>query len=167
MKDFSKKWNSSTKPNKQRKFRFNAPLHIRGKLMSAHLSKELRTKYGMRSLRLRVGDKVRVMRGQFKRSEGKVEEVNLTTYKVYISKVEHTKRDGTKARYPIVPSNLMIVEINESKRRLQKTPKVAQKAKSEVKKEVKSKELDTPKAVTEKAQTSKPKKSVKSEAKKE
>jgi len=112
MKEFSRSWVSSKKPNKQRKYRFNAPLHIRGDFMNAHLSKELRTKYGIRALRLRVGDKVRIMRGQFKRQEGKIEEVNMKNLKVYISKIEHVKRDGTKARYPIEPSNLLLVELN-------------------------------------------------------
>jgi large subunit ribosomal protein L24 len=121
MKKFSSSWISSKKPNKQRKYRFNAPLHIRGEFMNVHLSKELRQKYGIRALRVRVGDKVRIMRGQFKKSEGKVEEVNMKSLKVYIAKVEHIKRDGTKARYPIQPSNLLLVELNtDDKKRLSK-----------------------------------------------
>ena len=47
-KDFSKSWKSSRQPRKQRKYVFNAPLHIRHKLVSANLSKELRKKYGKR-----------------------------------------------------------------------------------------------------------------------
>jgi large subunit ribosomal protein L24 len=121
MKKFSSSWISSKKPNKQRKYRFNAPLHIRGEFMNVHLSKELRQKYGIRAIRVRVGDKVRIMRGQFKKSEGKVEEVNMKSLKVYISKIEHIKRDGTKARYPIQPSNLLLVELNtDDKKRLSK-----------------------------------------------
>jgi large subunit ribosomal protein L24 len=112
MKTFSKSWISSKKPNKQRKYRFNAPLHIRGSFLNAHLSKELHSKYGIRAIRVRTGDKVRIMRGQFKKTEGKVEEIDMKRLKVYIAKVEHVKRDGTKARYPIEPSNLLIVELN-------------------------------------------------------
>lgn len=119
MKDFSKSWNKSIKPNKQRKFRFKAPLHIKGNLLNSHLSKELREKYKIRSLRVRTGDKVRILRGQFKKTEGKVEEVSVKTLKVYVSKIEHTKKDGSKARYPINPSNLMIVDLNlDDKRRI-------------------------------------------------
>ncbi|MEM4637594.1 MAG: 50S ribosomal protein L24 [Candidatus Woesearchaeota archaeon] len=114
---FSKKWNSSKKPNKQRKFRFNAPLHIKGKFLNAHLSKELRKKYNKRSLRIRVGDKVRILRGQFKKQEGKVEEVDVKKSIIYVSKIEHIKRDGTKARYPIQPSNVMLIELAEEKKR--------------------------------------------------
>jgi large subunit ribosomal protein L24 len=134
-KDFSASWISSTKPNKQRKYRFNAPLHIRGSFLNVHLSKELRQKYSMRSLRVRVGDKVRIMRGQFKKQEGKVEEADLRNSKIYISKVEHTKRDGTKARYPIDPSNVMIVELDaEDKRRLAKQVKTPKKEKPKIEK---------------------------------
>ena len=112
MKTFSTAWVSSKKPNKQRKYRYNAPLSIRGSFLNVHLSKELRTKYGIRALRVRTGDKVRIMRGQFKKQEGKIEEVNVKRLKVYIAKIEHVKRDGTKARYPIEPSNLLLVELN-------------------------------------------------------
>lgn len=128
-KQFSRNWNSSTKPNKQRKFRFKAPLHIKGTFLNAHLSKDLRTKYSMRSIRIRSGDKVRILRGQFKKQEGKVEEVNVTKSVIFISKIEHVKRDGTKARYPIQPSNVMIIELNtDDKRRFkEKTVKTIKK----------------------------------------
>jgi large subunit ribosomal protein L24 len=133
MKTFSKSWVSSKKPNKQRKYRFNAPLNIRGAFLHSHLSKELHQKYGVRALRVRVGDKVRIMRGQFKKQEGKIEEVNVRNLKVYIAKIEHVKRDGTKARYPIDPSNLLLVELNtDDKKRLENL-------KGENKKEVKPK----------------------------
>jgi large subunit ribosomal protein L24 len=132
MKRFSKSWISSKKPNKQRKYRFNAPLNIRGSFLNAHLSKELHEKYGIRALRVRVGDKVRIMRGQFKKQEGKVEEVNVKHLKVYIAKIEHVKRDGSKARYPIEPSNLLLVELNtDDKKRLTDIKKSDTKVKTE------------------------------------
>jgi large subunit ribosomal protein L24 len=149
MKEFSKSWISSKKPNKQRKYRYNVPLHMRGNLLNTHLSKELRQKYHLRAIRVRVGDRVRIMRGQFKKQEGKIEEVNMKKLKVYISKIEHIKRDGTKARYPIEPSNLLIVELNtDDKKRFH-----SQKEKTEKKESVK---VESPK--TEK----KPKTEVKS-----
>lgn len=133
MKTFSRAWVSSKKPNKQRKYRFNAPLHIRGEFLNVHLSKELRQKYNIRALRARVGDKVRIMRGQFKKQEGKVEEVNVKKLKVYIAKIEHIKRDGTKARYPIEPSNLMLVELNTDDKQRLGSQKKAEKAEGKVK----------------------------------
>ncbi len=111
-KKFSKSWKSSKQPRKQRKYRANAPLHIRHKLMAAHLSKELRKKHMKRSFPVRKGDKIRVLRGQFKGTIGEIEEINLRKYKVYIKGVEIDKGEGRKIRYPIPPSNLIILTLN-------------------------------------------------------
>lgn len=45
---------------KQRKAHFNAPSHIRRRIMSAPLSKDLRQKYGVRSIPIRKDDEVQV-----------------------------------------------------------------------------------------------------------
>lgn len=111
-KKFSIKWKSSTQPRKQKKFRFNAPLHIKNKFMSVHLSKELRAKYKRRNTTVRKGDTVKILRGQFKKKSGKVDKVDLKKTKVYIQGIEVSKKDGTKAFYPFQPSNLMIIELN-------------------------------------------------------
>ncbi|ASJ11834.1 MULTISPECIES: 50S ribosomal protein L24 [Thermococcus] len=99
-------------PKKQRKFLYNAPLHLRSKIMAATLSPELRNKYGVRSLPIREGDKVRVMRGDFKGKEGKVLEVDLKRYRIHIEGVTQKKVDGTEVFYPIHPSNVMIIDLN-------------------------------------------------------
>ena len=109
---FSSSWGTSTQPRKQRKYRFNAPLHIKQKFMRAHLSKELRKKYSKRNFSLRKGDNVKIMRGQFRNKHGKIERVNLKGTFVYITGIEVAKRDGTKTLFPIHPSNLMITELN-------------------------------------------------------
>jgi len=104
-------WVGSKQPRKQRKYRYNAPLHIKGKFMIAHLVKNLREKYQLRSLRVRTGDKVRVLRGQYKGHEGKVERVDVKKTRLFISKVDFLKKDGaTRVPYPVSPSNVMIVE---------------------------------------------------------
>ncbi len=114
MKTFSKAWISSKKISKQRKYRSNAPLHIKGKFLSAHLSKELKQKYGKRSLRIRKGDKVKIAVGTHKNKNGTVEKVNVKQSKIYITGVETVKKDGSKSLYPIQPSNLIITELNLS-----------------------------------------------------
>jgi len=111
-KDFSNKWIKSKQPRKQRKYSYNAPLHIRGKFMSAHLSKELMKKYNRRSIKVRKGDKVTILRGQFKKKAGRIERVDLKKTKVYITGIEMIKKDGTKVFYPIHPSNLIVTELN-------------------------------------------------------
>lgn len=112
MKAWSKSWKSSKKARKQRKYRFNAPLHIKRKFVSSHLSKELRQKYNRRNVTVNKGDKVKVVRGQFKGHVGKVEEMNIKNSKIFISGIEIQKRDGSKTRYPIHPSNVIITELN-------------------------------------------------------
>jgi len=117
-KTFLKSWVKSVQPRKQRKFRHNAPLHIKRNFLSAHLSNELRKKYNTRSVIVRTGDKVKVMRGDFKGIEGKVEKVSVVYSKVYLSRVAYSKKDGSKINVPFEASNLMIVELGETKKRL-------------------------------------------------
>ena len=112
MKEFSKAWKSSKNPGKQRKYRIKSPLHIKRKLLSAHLSKELRKRYGKRNIVLRKGDKVKVLSGQFKKHENKVEIINITKSRIFVNGIEITKKDGSKKQVAIHPSNLMITELN-------------------------------------------------------
>ena len=121
MAHFSSSWKSSRKPGKQRKYRLNAPLHIKSSLASAHLSKELRKIYGKRSATVRKGDKVRVLRGQFKKQEGKVERVDLKNIKVFVAGIEFTRRDGTKKQLALHPSSMMIIELNTDDKLRQKS----------------------------------------------
>lgn len=133
-KEFSTNWKASKQPRKQRKYRHNAPLHIKRKFFGSHLSKELRQKHGIRSISVRKGDKVKVMRGSFRGKTGNVERLNSKNIKAYITGIERIKKDGSKVLLPIHPSNLMIIELNlDDKKRL--TKKEEQKVtKQEVKK---------------------------------
>jgi large subunit ribosomal protein L24 len=118
--EFSPTWNSSSKPKKQRKYCQNAPLHLKRKLLGAHLSPELRTKHAKRSLVVRKGDKVKVMRGEFTGHIGNVDRVDTGKSRVYIRGVEKSKKDGTKIFVGIHPSKLMILEIKlQDKKRVQ------------------------------------------------
>src|SRR3989344_23595 len=117
MKTFARSWKSSSKPRKQRKYVVYLPLHLRKKLMSAHLSKDLREKHNRRNIPVRVGDKVRIMRGEFRKREGAIERVNRKTSRIYIAGVERSKKDGTKAKVPLHPSNVLVVELNAAKGR--------------------------------------------------
>lgn len=102
----------SAKPRKQRKELYAAPLHRLAKLMSAHLSPELREKYGRRTFPVRVGDKVKIMRGDFKGVEGKVTNVDRERQMVYVENVTTKKADGTTVNRPIHVSKIMITELN-------------------------------------------------------
>lgn len=109
----------SIKPRKQRNWREHAPLHMRTRLLAAHLAKDLRAQYKRRALPVRVGDRVKILRGQFKAAEGRIERVDKRRLKVFVAKAEQFKKDGSKVLYPLEPSNLLIVQLAaEDKRRL-------------------------------------------------
>jgi len=96
MKNKNIKLKSSKSPRKQRKFLFSAPLHVRSRHIVSHLCEELRKKFKRRSLRVRVGDKVKVLRGQFKSKSGKVERIDTKKGRAFITGIESVKKDGSK-----------------------------------------------------------------------
>ncbi len=102
----------SHKPSKQRKYLYNAPLHHRGRIMSAHLSSDLRERYGVRSLPVRKGDRVRVIRGDYKGTEGEVISVDRKGYRIAIKGLIRKKTDGTEIPIPIHPSNVVITKLD-------------------------------------------------------
>jgi ribosomal protein uL24 len=50
-KQFSTHWKASSQPRKKRKYVAKAPIHIKRRLLSANLSKEIRKKQGIRNAR--------------------------------------------------------------------------------------------------------------------
>lgn len=110
----------STKPRKQRKFLYTAPLHLKRKILASHLSKELREKYKRRALSLRKGDEVQVMRGKFKGKTGKIARVNYKKYRVYIEGITRKRTVGTEAQVGVHPSKLKIINLNLDDKRRQK-----------------------------------------------
>lgn len=107
------------RPSKQRKAHYQSPLHRKHKMLSAHLSKELRAQLKTRNLPVRKGDEVKVMRGKFKGTTGKVSKVNTKRLKVYIDNVKRNKVSGEEVHVPINPSKLLIVNavMDDPKRR--------------------------------------------------
>ncbi len=103
----------SKQPRKQRKRVYDAKLHQRHKFLHATLSKELREKYGKRAIRVRKGDKVKVMRGNYAGHTGKVLEVDMKKLVIYVDGVTVKKANGEEVAKPVHPSNVMIVEIGE------------------------------------------------------
>ena len=99
-------------PGKQRKKLFNAPAHIRHKQMAAPLSRELSASKGAKTLPVRKGDTVRIMRGDNKGFEGKVSRVDLKKYRLYMEGLTREKVDGTNIFLPIHPSKVEIRNLN-------------------------------------------------------
>ena len=92
--------------------------------MSVHLDKELQKKYGMKNVSVRKGDKVKIIRGQYRKKTGNVTMVSLKRKKVFVEGIENIKKDGTKVNVALEPTNLMIVSLNlDDKRRRNKIEK--------------------------------------------
>ncbi len=117
----------SSNPRKQRKALYNAPLHVRQKLVSAHLSKELRAQTGKRSLPVRKGDEIKIMRGSSTGKTGKVVEVDLKKTKVFIEGIVRKTAKGNEVKIGFEPSNLMITKAEFNDRMRQR---ILEKAKS-------------------------------------
>jgi len=132
-----------TKPTKQRKMIYRAPDHIRYKLFAAPLSPELRASHGTRSLPVRSGDSIRIMRGDHKGFEGKITRVDRNKYRIYVEGLTREKVDGSTIFVPIHPSKVMITGLNlddkwrkkileRKKAAIMKVEKVAEKPPKEI-----------------------------------
>ena len=104
----------SSKARVQRKRKYNAPVHVKCKAVSAHLSTELREKYGVRSARVCRGDTVVVIRGNedIRGNEAKVVEVLTDKGCVIIDGITVDQADGTAVAKPIHASNLVITKLD-------------------------------------------------------
>nr|XP_035146418.2 uncharacterized protein RPL26L1 isoform X1 [Callithrix jacchus] len=104
--------------SKNRKRHFNAPSHVRRKIMSSPLSKELRQKYNVRSMPIRKDDEVQVVRGHYKGQQiGKVVQVYRKKYVIYIERVQREKANGTTVHVGIHPSKVVITRLKLDKDR--------------------------------------------------
>lgn len=99
-------------PRKQRKRLYQAPLHKRYKHFSALLSSSLKAAHNTNSIPVRVGDTIRVMRGDRKGFDGKVTKVDRKKYRVFVEGLTREKVDGTTIQIPIHPSKVMITALN-------------------------------------------------------
>ena len=122
-------------PGKQRKRLFNAPAHIRHKLMAAPLSNELAASRGAKTLPVRKGDTVQIKRGDNKGFEGKVSRVDLKAYRIYLEGLTREKVDGTNIFISVHPSKVQIRSLNLDdkwrKNILERKQAVAKPAKAE------------------------------------
>ena len=91
---------------------------MKRKQTSAPLSPELYEEYKTRSMQVREGDTVTIMRGNFAGVEGKVTKVNYKKVSLHIDGVTREKTDGTAIPIPVHPSKVAIKSLNlDDKRR--------------------------------------------------
>jgi len=122
---------TSSKPKKQRKWHYSKPLHLIQKEFSVHLSKDLRKSVGKRSLEVRKGDTVKVLRGSEKYvgKQGKITSVLRQKRQVLIEGIIRKRTDGTEIPIPFRSSNLMLVTMEEKDDRRVKGKKVKKEEK--------------------------------------
>ncbi|MBR9704459.1 50S ribosomal protein L24 [Candidatus Pacearchaeota archaeon] len=117
--EFSTHWKGSKLPRKQRKYRMNAPIHTKHKMLSVSLTKELRKKYAKRNIPVIKGDNVKILVGEHKKKTGKISDVDTKRTRVNIDGIYKSKKDGTKIKVYFNPSNLQIQELNiDDKKRI-------------------------------------------------
>merc|ERR1719414_1560123 len=103
---------------KNRKAYFNAPSHLRRKIMSAPLSKDLRQKFNVRSIPIRKDDEVQVVRGHFKGQQvGKVVQVYRKKFVIHIERINRDKANGATVHVGIHPSKVVIMKLKLDKDR--------------------------------------------------
>ena len=110
------------KPTKMRNSMiYRATMQTRSKQLGSALSKDLRKKYGKRSVRVVEGDNVTILRGEFKGVDGKVAKVSTEKSSVAIEGVKKEATKGEKFDVYIHASNLVVTSLNtEDKRRVSK-----------------------------------------------
>jgi len=83
-------------------------------MVCATLSHELREKYGIRSIRVRKGDSVKVLRGEYAGVEGKVTRVFTREGRVTVEGVTHEKIAGGTVPVKIHASKVMVMKLDLS-----------------------------------------------------
>ncbi|CAJ1348956.1 unnamed protein product [Effrenium voratum] len=107
----------SSKRRKNRKTHFTAPSHLRRKIMSSPLSKDLRNKYNVRAVPIRRDDEVRIVRGHYHDREGKVVQVYRKKFCIHVERVTRDKTNGQTVPIPIHPSKVEITKLKLDKDR--------------------------------------------------
>ena len=101
------------KPTKMRNYQiYYATMQTASAQMSCVLSKDLRKKYGKRSIRVVEGDSVKVIRGEFNGVDGKVTKVSTANNGLTIEGVKKEKLKGDKYDIYIHTSNIEVTGLN-------------------------------------------------------
>ena len=103
----------SVQARKQRKALYNAPTHVKSKMVASHLSDGLAKEYDRRSARVVKGDTVKIERGDADiiGVEGKVTNIDLNTGRIIVEGVTIAKADGTMEARSVHASNVTIVKL--------------------------------------------------------
>ncbi len=128
---------------------YRASYTLRSKQLSGPLSKELRKKYGKRSVRLAIDDSVKIIRGEYKGIDGKITKISTSKGGIAIEGIKKEKLKGEKIDVYIPSSNILVTSLNtddhwrKSKlegKKPKSTPKAPKQEKTKEPKQEKTKE---------------------------
>ncbi|MFX0074676.1 MAG: 50S ribosomal protein L24 [Candidatus Hermodarchaeota archaeon] len=105
----------SKQPRRQRKALYKHMNHQRSKLLSARVADFVREEYGIKTLPIRVGDGVRITRGEFKDFEGEIIEITKNQ-RIKIKEATFDKADGTQFHPAIHVSKVLITKFTKEKK---------------------------------------------------
>lgn len=81
---------------------------LKNPTVCSHLSEDLKKQYKKRSTSVIKGDTVKIIRGEYKGVEGKVEKINTSKGKLSIEGVQREKIKGGQVKVQIHASNVQI-----------------------------------------------------------
>jgi len=82
------------------------------KLVRASLSSDLKSKYGKNSIRIRIGDSVKLVRGEYSGVEGKVQHLFPSEGRLTLEGVTREKIAGGTTEVRIHASNVIVTGLN-------------------------------------------------------
>ena len=105
--------NRSSLPRKTRNQQiYYAAMQTASKQLSCALSKELRKKYGKRSVRIKEGDTAKIIRGEFAGVDGKVTKISVADRGVNIEGVKKEKLKGDKFDVYVRTTNIVLTALD-------------------------------------------------------
>ncbi len=103
----------SSKPVRVRRKLWLNPVREKSlNLVRASLSSELKSKYGRNSVRLRIGDSVKLVRGEYSGVEGKVQHLYPSEGRLTLEGVTREKIKGGTTAIRIHASNVVVTGLN-------------------------------------------------------
>lgn len=114
-------------PKVRRKQRFAMQMHKKKKLMNVALSKDLRVQMKRRSVGIRKGDQVQIIKGKFKNTQGTVTNVDIKKMKIYIDSAVVKKKGGGQVQVPLTTAKLKITKLVTTDKSRQKLVEMAGK----------------------------------------
>ena len=102
-----------SRPSRNRVYKRDLPYHHRKAVFNVHLSKDLRSKYGIRALPIRKDDTALILRGKFAGLQKRVTNVSFKKSKIQLEGIKTTKTDGTELFHYVDPSNCLLTSIGK------------------------------------------------------